>query len=220
MYHAIHNFCVVDMSNVYLDIIKDRLYTSMTNSKERRAAQTVMYEILHGLVLMLTPVLAFTTEEIWQFMPHRSTDDTESVQLNNWPEINEKYIDKGLAEKWDKILALRSDVSKALEVARANKTIGHSLNAKVTIFADGSDYNFIKSIEDELVTIFIISDASVKSLAETAAEAQKGDEMTDIKIAVEQAAGDKCERCWMYSEYVGNDEKHPTLCKRCADVVE
>lgn len=219
MFHAIHNFCVVDMSNFYLDIIKDRLYTSKADSVERRAAQTVMYEILHSLVLMLTPVLAFTTEEIWQFMPHRAGDDTESVQLNNWPEINEKYIDKALAEKWDKILALRSDVSKALESARASKVIGHSLNAKVTIFADGEDYEFIKSIENDLVTIFIISNVSVKKLSEATAEAQKGEEMPEIKIAVEQAPGDKCERCWMFSETVGKDEKHPTLCKRCADVI-
>ncbi len=219
MFHAIHNFCVVDMSNFYLDIIKDRLYTSKPDSKERRAAQTVMYEILQALVRMLTPVLAFTTEEIWQFMPHRASDDTQSVQLNSWPEVNEKYIDNALAEKWDRILALRSDVSKALEVARTNKTIGHSLNAKVTIFADGKDLEFVKSIEDQLVTIFIVSDAEVKALKDAPAEAQKGEELPGIKVAVEQAAGEKCERCWMYSEYVGKDEKHPTLCKRCADVI-
>ena len=178
-----------------------------------------MYEILQSLVRMLTPVLAFTTEEIWQFMPHRATDDTRSVQLNNWPEVNEKYLDVELAEKWDKILALRSDASKILEIARANKTIGHSLNAKVTIFADGEDYEFVKSIEGDLVTIFIISDVSIKKLAEAPTEAQNGEEMPTIKIAVEQASGEKCERCWMYNEYVGKDENHPTLCKRCADVV-
>lgn len=220
MFHAIHNFCVVDMSNFYLDIIKDRLYTSKADSKERRAAQTVMYEILQALVRMLTPVLAFTTEEIWQFMPHRASDDTESVQLNDWPAVNEKYIDTKLAEKWDRILSLRSDVSKQLENARANKTIGHSLNAKVTIYADGDDYEFIKSIESDLVTIFIVSDVEIKKLSDAPSEAQPGEEMANVKVAVIQAPGDKCERCWMYSEYVGKDEKHPTLCKRCADVVE
>ncbi len=220
MFHAIHNFCVVDMSNFYLDIIKDRLYTSKADSKERRAAQTVMYEILQALVRMLTPVLAFTTEEIWQFMPHRAGDDIESIQLNSWPEVNEKYIDTALAEKWDRILALRSDVSKALEVSRANKIIGHSLNAKVIIFADGADYDFVKSIEADLVTIFIISDVELKKLQEAPAEVQNGEEMPGIKIAVEQATGEKCERCWMYSEYVGKDEKHPTLCRRCSEVID
>jgi isoleucyl-tRNA synthetase len=220
MFHAIHNFCVVDMSNFYLDIIKDRLYTSKADSKERRAAQTVMYEILQALVRMLTPVLAFTTEEIWQFMPHRAGDDIESIQLNSWPEVNEKYIDTALAEKWDRILALRSDVSKALEVSRANKIIGHSLNAKVTIFADGAHYDFVKSIEADLVTIFIISDVELKKLQEAPAEVQNGEEMPGIKIAVEQAPGEKCERCWMYSEYVGKDEKHLTLCRRCSEVID
>ncbi|HEX2926246.1 MAG TPA: isoleucine--tRNA ligase [Ruminiclostridium sp.] len=219
MFHAIHNFCVVDMSNFYLDIIKDRLYTSKADSKERRAAQTVMYEILHNLVRMLTPVLAFTTEEIWQYMPHKADDDTQSVQLNSWPQVNEEYVDAALSEKWDKIFELRSDVSKALEIARANKTIGHSLNAKVTLYADGENLDFVKSIENELVTIFIVSAVEIKNTAEAPENAQKGEEMPGIKVFVEQAPGDKCERCWMYSEYVGKDDKHPTLCKRCADVV-
>ena len=219
MFHAIHNFCVVDMSNFYLDIIKDRLYTSNADSKERRAAQTVMYEILQSLVRMLTPVLAFTTEEIWQFMPHRAEDDTESVQLNSWPQVNEKYINTVLAEKWEKIFELRSDVSKALEISRANKTIGHSLNAKVTLYADAENLEFIKSIENELVTVFIVSAVEIKNLADAPDVAQKGEEMPGIKVLVEQAPGDKCERCWMFSEFVGKDEKHPTLCKRCTDVV-
>ncbi len=219
MFHAIHNFCVVDMSNFYLDIIKDRLYTSKPDSKERRAAQTVMYEILHNLVRMLTPVLAFTTEEIWQYMPHRADDDTESIQLNSWPQVNEKYVNTELSEKWEKIFELRSDVSKALEIARANKTIGHSLNAKVTLYADGENLEFIKSIENDLVTIFIVSAVDIKNLADAPATAQKGEEMPGVKVYVEQAPGDKCERCWMFSEFVGKDDKHPTLCKRCADVV-
>ncbi len=219
MFHAIHNFCVVDMSNFYLDIIKDRLYTSKPDSKERRAAQTVMYEILQSLVRMLTPVLAFTTEEIWQYMPHRAEDDIESIQLNSWPQVNEKYLDTKLAEKWEKIFELRSDVSKALEIARANKTIGHSLNAKVTLYADGENLEFIKSIESDLVTVFIVSAVEIKNLADAPAAAQNGEEMPEIKVSVEQAPGDKCERCWMFSEFVGEDEKHPTLCKRCADVV-
>jgi len=130
MFHAIHNFCVVDMSNFYLDIIKDRLYTSRADSKERRSAQTAMYEILEALVKMLAPVLAFTSEEVWQFMPHRSTNDPESVQLNYWPEPNEKYENAALKEKWDRIIEIRDVVSKALEI-------------EVTIFADKENYDFL-----------------------------------------------------------------------------
>ncbi len=220
MFHAIHNFCVVDMSNFYLDIIKDRLYTSKPDSKERRAAQTVMYEILEVLVLILTPVLSFTSEEVWQFMPHRAGHDTGSVQLNDWPVLNEKYNDKALEEKWDRILSLRTDVSKALEIARAGKQIGHSLNAKVKIFADEKSYDFLKEMENEFVTIFIISDFELGRLDGAPAEAYEGEEFKGIKVAVSQASGDKCERCWMYSESVGTHEDHPALCDRCAGVVE
>jgi len=220
MFHAIHNFCVVDMSNFYLDIIKDRLYTSRADSKERRAAQSVMFEILEVLVRILTPVLAFTSEEIWQYMPHRSTDVAESVQLNDWPELNEKYIDAQLEEKWDKILNLRDDVSKTLEQARADKIIGSSLGAKVTIFADESNYDFIRSIESELPTIFIVSEFELKKLNEAPQDALAGENVKGIKVSVAQAKGEKCERCWMYSETVGEDSEHPTLCSRCVDVLK
>lgn len=219
MFHAIHNFCVVDMSNFYLDIIKDRLYTTKADSKERRAVQSVMFNILEVLVRILTPVLAFTTEEIWQYMPHRASDDPESVQLNYWPELNEKYLDAKLEEKWAGIIDLRSDVSKALELARTNKLIGHSLNAKVTIYADDKNYDFIKGIEDELVTIFIISDAELKRFEEAPSDTFAGEVVQGIKIEVSQASGEKCERCWMFSESVGKQAEHPSLCSRCASVV-
>lgn len=220
MYHAIHHFCVVDMSNLYLDIIKDRLYTTKAESVERRAAQTVMYEILEALVLILTPVLAFTSEEMWQFMPHKSTHNTESVQLNNWPKANEKYDDDVLEAKWDKILALRSDVSKALEVARASKVIGHSLNAKVTVYAKGEAYDFVKAIEKDLVTIFIVSAFELDSYENAPNDAAISEEFDSVKISVAVAPGEKCERCWMYSETVGKDHDHPTLCERCATVLK
>ncbi|MGE5330088.1 MAG: isoleucine--tRNA ligase [Deltaproteobacteria bacterium] len=215
VYHSIHNFCVVDMSNFYLDIIKDRLYTSKADSIDRRAAQTAMYEILDVLVRMLTPMLAFTTEEIWQYMPHRKSHDKESILLNEWPVVNEKYIDEKLEEKWNKILDIRSDVSKALEVARTEKIIGHSLNAKVTLYADEKNFAFLDGIKDELVTIFIVS---AVELAKGSGGLAKG-ELTGLEIKVENAPGEKCERCWMYSESVGKDAGHPTLCGRCAGTV-
>lgn len=220
MFHAIHNFCVVDMSNLYLDIIKDRLYTMKSDSVVRRAAQTVMYEILEALVMILTPVLAFTSEEIWQYMPHRKGHNTESVQLNDWPTANAKFDNKKLEEKWDRILALRDDVSKALEVARASKLIGHSLNAKVTVYAKGEAFNFVKSIEKDLITIFIVSDFELAKYEDAPADAASGEEFEGIKVAVSVAEGEKCERCWMYSTTVGKDHDHPTLCERCATVLE
>ena len=129
-YQAINQFCVVDMSNFYLDIIKDRLYTEKLNSIERRAAQTTMYEILQALVRILAPMTCFTAEEIWKFMPHKDNEKLDSVMLSYYPEINEKYNNKELEEKWNKIIKIKELVSKKLEEARSEKVIGHSLNAK------------------------------------------------------------------------------------------
>jgi isoleucyl-tRNA synthetase len=217
MFHAIHNFCVVDMSNFYLDIIKDRLYTLRSDSKERRSAQTAMYIILDTLVKILAPVLSFTTEEIWEFMPHRASDDKESIQLNDWPVLDKKYDNNELEEKWNKIINLRSDVSKALELARNSKVIGSSLNAKLTIYAEGDNFDFIKSQEKELLLIFITSQFEVKTLSDapTSDKIISGEEVEGIKILVEAAEGEKCERCWMYSDTVGQSEEHPHVCSRC-----
>lgn len=214
--HAIHHFCVVDMSNFYLDIIKDRLYTEKADSKARRSAQTAMYKILDSLVKLLAPVLCFTTEEIWNAMPHSEKDFKKHVMFAGMPKVCEEYDDAALAEKYDKLIAIKNDVSKALESARNEKIIGHSLNAKVEISAEGELYKFLKENEDELKTVFITSDAVV---SEGKSDGAKGDE-TGAYIKISVSEGEKCERCWMYSKTVGEDKEHPTLCKRCADVVK
>ena len=208
-YHAINNFCVSEMSNFYLDIIKDRLYTSKPNSVERRAAQTTMYIILNTLVKMLAPMTCYTAEEIWKYMPHAENENFESVMLCNWPEVVEEYNNKDLEAKWDKVLNLKEEVSKKLELARAEKVIGHSLNAKVTIFANDKEYDFINDNKELLQVVFIISDLQVEK------DSRDGEERLGIKV--EMATGEKCERCWMYSETVGKDEEHPTICHRCAE---
>ena len=214
--HAIHHFCVVDMSNFYLDIIKDRLYTEKADSKARRSAQTAMYKILDSLVKLLAPVLCFTTEEIWNAMPHSEKDSKKHVMFAGMPKVCEEYDNAALAEKYDKLIAVKNDVSKALESARNEKIIGHSLNAKVEISAEGEFYKFLKENEDELKTVFITSDAVV---SEGKIDGAKGDE-TGAYIKISVSEGEKCERCWMYSKTVGEDKEHPTLCKRCADVVK
>lgn len=206
-YRAINNFCVSDMSNFYLDIIKDRLYTYKTDSVKRRSAQTVMYEILSALVRILAPMTCFTAEEIWDFMPHKDGEKLESVMLTTWPEINPEYDNEELTKKWDKIITLKEDVAKELELARAEKVIGHSLNAKVTIVVDTEKYKFLKPMEELLTTILIVSKAIV----------EENTEAKDITIKVEQADGEKCERCWMYSETVGEDTDHPSICHRCSE---
>lgn len=221
MYHDIHNFCVIDMSNFYLDIIKDRLYTFKAASKERRAAQTVMYTILKSLVKMIAPILSFTAEEIWSYMPHDSYDNYESVLLSDWPEVLEKYVDKELENRWDNILDIRTEVSKALEIARAGKVIGHSLNAKVDIYANGETLEFLKEVESYLETVFIVSLVELHSGIEDLPEGSYLSESNkDLAVYVSQAPGEKCERCWTYSETVGQNKEHPTICAKCAANVE
>ena len=218
LYHAIHNFCVVDLSNFYLDVIKDRTYCEKADSQLRRSSQTAMYEILNALVRMLAPVLAFTAEEIWQFMPHKSSENEKSIWFVEMLQPTDKYYSKELEEKWTKILELRDDAAKALEIARANKVIGHSLGADVKIYADSKNYDFIKDFEGDLSTIFITSSASLYNSDEAPADAYNAENLGGVKIKVDIPEGRKCARCWMYSKSV--TEENGELCDRCASVIK
>lgn len=219
VYHAIHGFCTIDMSALYLDIIKDRLYTMPAASIERRAAQTVLYEVLSVLVRLLTPVLAFTSEEIWWHMPGDKSG-VVSVQLAEMPEVIEKYLDEELDQKWERLLAVRSEVTKALETARRDKVIGNSLEAAVELFAGRELYNFLEPMAGELATIFIVSDVTLARLGNEPENARRIESMPELAISVRTAGGNKCERCWMYHEGVGADIEHPTLCPRCSRVIK
>ena len=208
-YHAINQFCVVDMSAFYLDIIKDRLYTLKKDSIERRAAQTAMYEILSSLVRILAPMTCYTAEEIWKYMPHKQNENTQSVMLDYYPKANPKYDNEELEKKWEKYIKIKEEVAKKLELARANKEIGLSLEAKVILYADGEVYNFIKGKEELLKEIFIVSQVEIQE--------GKAEDDAIIGVKVEKASGEKCERCWMYSETVGEDAEHPHICHRCSE---
>lgn len=209
-YQNINKFCVIDMSNTYLDIIKDRLYTLKPNDVKRRACQTVMYEILITLTKILTPILAFTSEEIWQCVTHKDGVDTQSPLLSDWPTEKAQYENTDIEEKWNKILSLKEEVAKHLETARANKVIGHSLNAKVVLTAS-KQYDFISQNLYMLKDVFIVSQVVLEKDTE---------ESNEVKILIDVADGHKCERCWCYSTTVGENEKHPTLCDKCANTVE
>ena len=211
-YQAINVFCVTDMSSFYLDIIKDRLYTAKSNSKERRAAQTAMYIILDSLVRMLAPLTSFTAEEIWKYMNKSKDEKVESVMLTTYPEVNPEYENDELRIKWEKIVKIKEIVAKKLEEARAEKKIGHSLNAKVTLFAENDLYKFIKENQELLQTVFIISDLEVE-------ENQRANE-EKLGVKIKQAEGEKCERCWMYSKTVGEDKENPTICHKCSEALK
>lgn len=205
VYHAIHNFCVVDMSNFYLDVLKDRLYTEKADSKARRAAQTSIYIILNAMTRMIAPILAYTSDEIWKYMPHSSNEKAEHVVYNEMPEKVDISIDDDFMAFWDEIHELRDDVKKSLETFIKDKTIKSSLEAKVTLSASGDKLAFLKKAENELATAFIVSEVEIV------------DNSSELEIRIDKAEGEKCERCWVISKTVGENSEHPTLCSRCCE---
>lgn len=206
-YHDVNQFCVVDMSSFYLDIIKDRLYTEKADSVARRAAQTTMYYILDALVKILTPMISFTAEEIWSAMNHTEKENVESPMLADYPVSNDEWDNKEIAEKWEKIIKIKNIVAKDLELARAEKTIGNSLDAKVTIYAEGEEYKFLKENEELIKLVLIVSGLEIQE------NNRKQEEKLGVKV--EHSTGEKCERCWMY-----NDHLKDGLCPRCKEVLE
>ncbi len=214
IYQDINAFCTVEMSSFYLDILKDRMYTSKADGLERWSAQTVMYHILDTLVRILAPVLSFTSDEVWQFMPG---EREESVHLAKFPSRNPEWQDDVLAARWERIIKVRSDVSKALELARVAKTIGHSLDAAVTIAAPPELFAFLQEYASELNSIFIVSKATLES--ELEGEYWTSENLEGLKIQVTAAPGVKCERCWYFSEELGTHADHATICPKCTIAV-
>ena len=205
--HAINDFCVVELSSFYLDIIKDRLYCDETDGLSRRSAQTALWLILDTITKLFAPILAFTCDEIWQAMPHKQGDDGRNVVLN---QMNQPFAGYALAEdtmaKWDKIISVRTAVNAALESARAEKKIGKSLEAQVSVTVPAEDAFLAEMNADELADLFIVSQADLTVGSE-------------LSVAVAPAQGEKCQRCWKHHPLVGSDAKHPALCPRCAKVV-
>ena len=219
LFQGIHYFAAIDMSAFYLDIIKDRLYTEKKDSVARRAAQTVMYEVLMTLTKMVAPILSFTAEEIWESLP-AETREAESIFLADWYENNDEYLKPELDEKWQQIIKLRKEVNKKLEKARQgeNKIIGNSLDAKVSLYTeDNTLKEFIKENLELLETVFIISGLEVADSADE--NFTDAEEIEKLKIKITHADGEKCERCWKYDN-LGSDLEHPTLCPRCAAVLK
>ncbi|HSB72424.1 MAG TPA: isoleucine--tRNA ligase [Candidatus Methylomirabilis sp.] len=208
LYHSLHNFCAVDLSAFYLDVLKDRVYTSGRTSPQRRSAQTAMYEVLLGLVRLMAPVLSFTAEEVWRYigMPEKPA----SVHLALFPEVRPDLADEALAREWERLLAVRDEVQKALEVARKEKTIGSSQEAAVEVQAPEADAEFLAARQQDLETICIVSALSVR----------RGEGNAGLAVSVSRAPGRKCPRCWNYRESVGVSTAHPDLCARCAEVLQ
>ncbi len=212
--HAINDFCVVELSSFYLDILKDRLYCEQRNGLRRRSAQTALYLILDAMAKVFAPILAFTCDEIWQAMPHREADDIRNILLNQMPtDFNAYALSAEAMAKWDTVMKLRQDVNGVLEKARADKRIGKALEAKVTLSTTS------ETLKDacqgkNLAEIFIVSDCAWEA-PEASAEVGEGINFPELTIGVSEAKGEKCPRCWMQSLHANAEG----LCPRCASVV-
>lgn len=215
IYHAINNFCTVDLSSFYLDFAKDILYIEAENHEDRRAIQSVLYDTLLALTKMLSPILAHTADEVWAYIPNVEED---SVQLTDMPIYEELERAEELKAKWTTFMSVRDDILKALEEARNAKVIGKSLTAKVTLFANEETKALLDSIQEDLKQLFIVSAFEMAGSLEDAPEAAM--KLEHGAVVVEKAEGETCERCWVVTPTVGQNDAHSTLCPRCANVVE
>jgi isoleucyl-tRNA synthetase len=215
IFHALNNFCSVDLSAVYLDILKDRLYTFRADSPLRRGSQTVLFEIVVAMTKLMAPVLSFTAEEIWRSLGVQmgGTLGPPSVHLSQFPEARPQWQDARLAQRWEQLLEVRVAAQAALEDQRREKVIGSSLEADIEICANPEKYEFLKRYESDLSTLLIVSRVDLREVHNLPLK-------PDFLVVVSKSKTQKCERCWNYREAVGKDATHPTLCDRCIEAVQ
>jgi isoleucyl-tRNA synthetase len=214
----VHNFCVQELGGFYLDIIKDRQYTTQADSIARRSCQTALFHIAEALVRWIAPILAFTADEIWQFLPG---ERNESVLLNTWYDGLNRLPEGFELDRayWDQVMAVKAAVNKELENLRAAKAIGGSLQAEVTLFGDESLQSALAKLGDELRFALITSTAAVAPLVDAPADAVVS-EVAGLKLKIVKSAHAKCGRCWHFRADVGSNAAHPELCERCVDNIE
>ncbi|MEW5921811.1 MAG: isoleucine--tRNA ligase [Bacillota bacterium] len=217
VFHAVHNFAVVDMSNLYLNIVKDRLYVLNRVDPSRRAVQTVLDVVLRTMTVLIAPVLSFTAEDIWSHIPHR---EMESVLLADWPKLPEQYNDAELAARWETIFRVREGVNAVLEKARRDKMIGNSLEAMVELYPDERLFTALQAHSDQLASVFIVSACRLhKADAEPEDGSEKAALEPGLYIKVKKAPGGKCARCWMLSPTVPEEEPDDVICSRCEGIL-
>jgi isoleucyl-tRNA synthetase len=209
VYHSVQNFCAVEMSALYFDILKDRLYTFSSNSHGRRSAQTALYEILKALTCLMAPILSFTAEEVWKYLP-QEPENAESVHLVSFPEVKSDYLDDALNERWEQIWEIRGIVTKALEEARKEKRIGLSLDAQVHLHLPEKIFSLIECYEKDLKAIFIVSSVTLHQVRDG----------KEVRAEVLKADGKKCERCWNYDVSVGHHPEYQLVCNRCVEAIQ
>ncbi len=227
VFQSINFFCANDLSAFYFDVLKDRLYTTLPSSKERRSAQTALLEILVNLTKILSPILTFTCEEIWQHLPEEVKEGAKSVHLSKWPTVNSKYLDKVIEERWEKLLSIRSEVLKALERARDHGIIKDSLEASIILKAEGSQGELIQDYCALLPTIFIVSEVNLLAQDADFTEEENlnkiiyhSETLKGLVVMVARVKTNKCERCWNYRKSTGENPQYPSLCSECIRVIE
>jgi isoleucyl-tRNA synthetase len=213
--HELDYFCAVYMSAVYLDILKDRLYTFRAVSDLRRGSQTVLFDIVVALAKLMAPILSFMSEEIWRTLANqmKGTLGLPSVHLSQFPEAHLQWQDADLAQRWEQLLEVRVAAQAALEDQRREKVIGSSLEADLQIYANPEKYEFLKRYETNLSTILIVSRVELNKVHDLPLK-------PDFLVVVSKSKSQKCERCWNYRDAVGKDVTHPTLCDRCVEAVQ
>ncbi|HET7150916.1 MAG TPA: class I tRNA ligase family protein, partial [Candidatus Acidoferrum sp.] len=218
VYHAIHDYCVVDLSAFYFDVLKDRLYTKAPKNKSRRSAQTAVWKIADALVRLAAPVLVFTAEEIWKYLP-KAKAAPESVHIALFPEVGEFQINLTAAQKeeWERILLVRDEALKALEGARNSKKISSGLEAKVILHASHSLADLLEKYAGVLPVLLIVSQVQLGGAMEPPILTPST--LPGLEISVAHASGKKCERCWNYSTHVGENKRYPTVCERCSEAL-
>jgi isoleucyl-tRNA synthetase len=212
----VHDFAVVDLSAFYFDVLKDRLYTKAPKSKSRRSAQTAVWKISSVLVRLAAPILVFTAEEIWKYLP-KSPGDPASVHMALFPEAHElgSGLGSGMVAEYEKLYWFRGEVLQDLERARTQKSINASLEAKVKLRSNGPLLELLKKHVQDLPQLFIVSQVEVQPFDGPV----RSDDPEPFHVEVLRADGQKCERCWNYSTHVGENARYPTVCERCSEAL-
>jgi isoleucyl-tRNA synthetase len=216
VFHEINRFCTVDLSAFYLDILKDRLYTTPASGTLRRGSQTVIFEIARVLSLLMAPVLCFTADEIWEHLPEFK-GKSRSVHLGEFPTGDESWLDRNLEENWNKLRQVREEVMRALEEARSSKLIGNALEAQVNLYVEGELEELLETYQTRLADIFIVS--QVQLLQKASGDEMKSRSLTGLQMSIQKANGEKCERCWKWLTTVGQDPRHPGACHSCTQTL-
>ena len=217
VFHSIYNFCIVDMSSFYLDILKDRLYTFRADSTERRAAQWVLHNILYDMTRLMAPVLSFTAEEVWSYVPGKTE---ESVFLEGFPIEKTEFVDEGMEERWARLIKIRDEANKALEIKRKDKFIGNALEARLVFYLPEDEFKLLQTYNDFLPVLFIVSGVEINLYGQGIKDVYESPEIKDLCIRVEKASGGKCERCWNWSMTVGKFDDNPQICERCRTAIK